>query len=81
MLLITYLLPGLCLDCVFFLLPTVSLYLIFLYRFALPREMINCLRTKALQYLVCDCETRPAPPDLCPTDPGSPTLASLWLLE
>ena len=65
--LVTCLLLGLRLDCFLFPLPSLSLFHIFLSRFALPSEFINCSRTKTVSYFVCDCET--APVDLCSDSP------------
>lgn len=81
--LVIYLLLGLHLHCFLFLLPELSMFLIFLYRkrFALPSEMINCLRTKALLYLVCDCESVPEQllQIFVQTIPDSPVTAPLLL--
>lgn len=66
-LLVTCLLLGLRLDSFLFALSSLSLFHIFLSRFALPSEFINCSRTKAMSYSVCDCKT--APLDLCSDSP------------
>lgn len=53
--LVTCLLLGLRLDSFLFARPSLSLFHIFLSRFALPSEFINCSRTKTMSYSVCDC--------------------------
>lgn len=79
--LLTHLPLGRRLDHFWFLLPELSLFLIFLYRFALPSAMINCLRMKALLYLGCDRETvlRRLPLIFVQPIPDSPVTAPLLL--